>query len=29
VKKADAFEFFRRLAEANPDPETELEYRDP
>jgi len=29
VKKADAFEFFRRLAELNPEPETELEYRDP
>jgi len=26
VKKADIFEFFRRLAEANPAPETELEY---
>jgi endonuclease-3 len=25
LKKADAFEFFRRLAEANPHPETELE----
>src|SRR6478672_1167488 len=25
VKKADAFEFYRRLAEANPHPETELE----
>jgi endonuclease-3 len=25
VKKADVFEFFRRLAEANPHPETELE----
>ena len=25
MKKADAFEFFRRLAEANPHPETELE----
>ena len=24
--KADIFEFFRRLAEDNPDPETELEY---
>jgi len=29
VKKADIFEFFRRLAELNPEPETELEYRDP
>jgi endonuclease-3 len=29
VKKADVFEFFRRLAELNPEPETELEYRDP
>jgi endonuclease-3 len=28
VKEADIFEFFRRLAELNPDPETELEYRD-
>ena len=26
MKKSDAFEFFRRLAEANPAPETELEY---
>jgi endonuclease III len=26
LKKADIFEFFRRLAEANPDPVTELEY---
>jgi endonuclease-3 len=26
VKKDDIFEFFRRLAEANPSPETELEY---
>ena len=26
MKKADVFEFFRRLAEANPAPETELEY---
>jgi endonuclease-3 len=25
VKKADVFEFYRRLAEANPHPETELE----
>ena len=29
MKKADVFEFFRRLAELNPEPETELEYRDP
>jgi endonuclease III len=26
VKKADIFEFYRRLAEANPAPETELEF---
>ncbi|MBB4642882.1 endonuclease III [Rhizorhapis suberifaciens] len=26
MKKADIFEFYRRLAEANPAPETELEY---
>ncbi len=26
VKKADIFEFYRRLAEANPSPETELAY---
>jgi endonuclease III len=26
LKKANIFEFFRRLAEANPDPVTELEY---
>ena len=26
MKKADIFEFYRRLAEANPSPETELEY---
>jgi endonuclease III len=26
LKKADIFEFYRRLAEANPDPETELAY---
>jgi endonuclease-3 len=26
VKQADIFEFFRRLAEANPSPETELEF---
>jgi endonuclease-3 len=29
VKKADVFEFFRRLAEANPSPETELEFGNP
>ncbi|GGB39434.1 endonuclease III [Sphingomonas metalli] len=29
MKKADVFEFYRRLAEANPHPETELEYRNP
>jgi endonuclease-3 len=29
VKKPQVFEFFRRLAELNPDPQTELEYRDP
>ena len=29
MKKADAFEFFRRLAESNPAPETELEYVNP
>ncbi|QIK95617.1 endonuclease III [Sphingomonas sp. HDW15A] len=29
MKKADAFEFFRRLAESNPSPETELEYVNP
>jgi endonuclease-3 len=29
VKKPDAFEFFRRLAEDNPAPTTELEYSDP
>ena len=29
MRKADVFEFFRRLAELNPEPETELEYRDP
>jgi endonuclease-3 len=29
VKKSDVFEFFSRLAELNPDPQTELEYRDP
>ncbi len=29
MKRAEVFEFFRRLAEANPAPETELEYSDP
>ena len=29
MKKADVFEFYRRLAEADPAPETELEYRNP
>jgi len=29
VKKADVFEFYRRLAEADPHPVTELEYRNP
>ncbi|MET0270069.1 MAG: endonuclease III [Sphingomonas sp.] len=29
MKKADAFEFYRRLAEANPAPETELAYVNP
>jgi len=29
MKKADIFEFYRRLAEANPAPETELEYVNP
>ena len=29
MKKADLFEFYRRLAEANPDPETELAYGNP
>ena len=29
MKKADVFEFYRRLAEANPSPETELEYINP
>ena len=29
MKKADAFEFYRRLAEANPSPETELQYVNP
>jgi len=29
VKREQVFEFFRRLAENNPSPTTELEYRDP
>jgi endonuclease III len=29
MKKADLFEFYRRLAEANPAPETELAYTNP
>ena len=29
MKQADVFEFFRRLAESNPAPETELEYVNP
>lgn len=29
MKKADIFEFYRRLAEANPDPETELAFGNP
>lgn len=29
MKKADVFEFYRRLAEANPHPETELESGNP
>ncbi len=29
MKKADAFEFYRRLAETNPDPQPELEYVNP
>jgi endonuclease-3 len=29
VRKADAFEFFRRLAELNPHPEGELEWSNP
>ncbi len=29
LKKADIFEFYRRLAEANPSPETELAYGNP
>ncbi len=28
MKKADIFEFYRRLADANPSPETELAYRN-
>ena len=29
MKREEVFEFFRRLAEANPSPTTELEYHDP
>ncbi len=29
MKTDEIFEFFRRLAELNPDPQTELEFRDP
>ena len=29
MRRPQVFEFFRRLAELNPDPQTELEYRDP
>ncbi|MDP1027127.1 endonuclease III [Sphingomonas sp. KR1UV-12] len=29
MKRADVFEFYGRLAEANPHPETELEYTNP
>ena len=29
MKKADIVEFYHRLAEANPHPETELEFRNP
>ena len=29
MKKADVFEFFRRLADDNPSPETELEFTNP
>ncbi len=29
MKRADVFEFYRRLAEADPHPQTELEYRNP
>jgi endonuclease III len=28
MKSADIFEFYRRLAEANPSPETELAYHN-
>lgn len=28
MKRVDIFEFYRRLAEANPDPQTELAYRN-
>ena len=29
MKRKDAFEFYRRLAEADPDPRTELDWRNP
>ncbi|MDQ3077397.1 MAG: endonuclease III [Pseudomonadota bacterium] len=29
MKRAEVFEFYRRLAEANPSPQPELEYRNP
>ena len=29
MKKADVFEFYRRLADLNPSPETELEWTSP
>ena len=29
MKQADAFEFYRRLAEADPSPQTELEFVNP
>ena len=29
MKRTDAFEFYRRLAETNPSPETELEFVNP
>ena len=29
MKRTDAFEFYRRLAESNPSPETELDYVNP
>ena len=29
MKRIDVFEFYRRLAEADPHPQTELEYRNP